>query len=212
MAYSAPFPTRLAGMYLYHDRAIIQRGWRTLRQAAKRRTLLFRAMNVCSRSRLQRVRFALHHWRLAAAECRAADARAGAGRAVLVACLAGARRRAMQPAFEAWSELVTRERDEEDDFAGREEGLLVFASALGRVGKRRDRGRKLRALSLWRLGAAQSAVSAAQGQMAVRSEMVTVGARDDVSLSLEGSEIGGVEMPCGSRVGVRVCPSRSLKR
>ncbi|CAN0328854.1 unnamed protein product, partial [Ectocarpus sp. 12 AP-2014] len=78
----------------------------------------------------------------------------------------------MRPAWESWRELVTRERGEEDDFAGREEGLLAFASVISRVGRRRDRDRRLRAFGQWRLGAARAAVTVARQQATRGDEVV----------------------------------------
>lgn len=155
-------------------RVLLQTGWHALRQATHRRTALLRAVGVCSRSRLRSLRLALHHWRIEAAEVRRAQARAHAGRAVLAACLAGARGRVMRPAWENWRELVRRERDEEDEFAGREEGLLAFAAALTRVGRRKDRARKHQALVVWRIGAARAVASVAQQQAVLRAEVAAV--------------------------------------
>lgn len=154
------------------SRALLQRGWQALHQATLRRTALLRAVAVITRSRSQSLARALYQWRLATVEARAAQARAGAGRAVLAACLAGARGRAMQPAWELWRELVAREREEEEEFAGHEEALMALASVITRVAKRRDRERKARALVVWRLGAAHSAVSMAQRRAAAGSEVV----------------------------------------
>lgn len=101
---------------------------------------------------------------------------------MLAACLSGARGRAMRPAWESWRELVEREREEEDAFAGREEGLLAFASVVTRVARRRDRDRRLRAFGVWRLGAARSAVTAARHQLARGSEAVRAVEVENVSL------------------------------
>lgn len=91
---------------------------------------------------------------------------------MLAACLAGERRRAMQPAWESWRELVARERGEEDDYAGRGEGLMAFASVVARVGRRRDRDRRVRAVRTWRLKAARLAVAVAKQQIARGTEVV----------------------------------------
>ena len=100
---------------------------------------------------------------------------------MLAACLSGARERAMRPAWESWRELVEREREEEDEFAGREEGLLAFASVVTRVAKRRDRDRRLRAFGVWRLGTARSAVTVARQQVARGSEVVKAVEVENVS-------------------------------
>lgn len=105
---------------------------------------------------------------------------------MLTACLSGARGRAMRPAWESWRELVEREREEEDEFAGREEGLMAFASVVTRVGKRRDRDRRLRAFGVWRLGAARSAVTVARQQVARGSEVVRAVEVENVSLLVFG--------------------------
>ncbi|CAN0453143.1 unnamed protein product, partial [Scytosiphon promiscuus] len=126
------------------NRALLQRGWQGLRRASERRAALLRAVGVLSRARSRHLGFGFNRWRLAANDVKIARLRAGAGRSVLAACLAGARRRAMQPAWESWRELVARERGEEDDYAGREEGLMAFASVVARVGRRRDRDRRVR--------------------------------------------------------------------
>lgn len=101
---------------------------------------------------------------------------------MLAACLAGARGRAMRPAWESWRELVARERGEEDDFAGREEGLLAFASVISRVGRRRDRDRRLRAFGQWRLGAARSAATVARQQATRGDEVVRAVEVENVSV------------------------------
>lgn len=152
-----------------------------------------RAVGSFSRARSRRLGFALNHWRLATNDTRAAQLRAGAGRSVLAACLAGARGRAMRPAWESWCELVAREREEEDDFAGREEGLLAFASVISRVGRRRDRDRRLRAFGVWRLRAARVAVTVARQQAARRSEAARAVQVENVSVPYrfgEGEEAG----------------------
>lgn len=92
----------------------------------------------------------------------------------------------MRPAWESWRELVERERGEEDDFAGREEGLMAFASVVSRVGRRRDRGQKMRALGAWRLGAARSAVTVARQQVARGSEVVRAVEVENVSCWFSG--------------------------
>ncbi|CAB1114525.1 unnamed protein product [Ectocarpus sp. CCAP 1310/34] len=154
------------------NRVLLQRGWRGLREASQRRAVLLRVVGISSRARSRRLILALNRWRLATNDARTARLRAGAGRSVLAACLAGARGRAMRPAWESWCELVTRERGEEDDFAGREEGLLAFASVISRVGRRRDRDRRLRAFEQWRLGAARTAATVARQQATRGDEVV----------------------------------------
>lgn len=163
-------------------RVLLQRGWRGLREASQRRAILLRAVGISSRARSRRLVLALNRWRLATNDARTARLRAGAGRSVLAACLAGARGRAMRPAWESWRELVARERGEEDDFAGREEGLLSFASVITRVGRRRDRDRRLRAFGLWRLGAARSAATVARQQATRGSEVVRAVEVENVSV------------------------------
>lgn len=163
-------------------RALLRRGWRRLRQASQRRAVLVRAVGVSSRARSRRLGFALCRWRTAANDNRTAELRTRAAWSVLAACRSGARARAMRPAWESWRELVEREREEEDEFAGREEGLLAFASVITRVGRRRDRDRRLRAFGVWRLGAARSAVTVARQQVARGSEVVRAVEVENVSL------------------------------
>lgn len=88
----------------------------------------------------------------------------------------------MQPAWETWSELVIRERGEEDEFAGHEEGLLSFAVLLMRMGKRADKVRERRALGVWRLRLAQSAAREAQRQVAQGSEVAKAAEVEKVKL------------------------------
>lgn len=95
----------------------------------------------------------------------------------------------MRPAWKNWRELVWREQGEEDEFAGREEGLLAFAAVLTRVGKRRDRARKHRALGVWRIGVARAAVSAAQQQAALRAGVAAVENGKKVRFLGRGAEV-----------------------
>lgn len=163
-------------------RRSLQRGWSALRQATHRRAILVRLTRLLSRSRSQFLRVALHRWRVAATEIRAAQARAQAQRSVLAASLAGARVRNVQPAFAAWSHLVARESEEEDEFADHGDGLLRFAVLLSRVGERRDRARTRRALVVWRLGAAQLAVLSAQQEAKVRGDLASAAELEKVRL------------------------------
>lgn len=102
----------------------------------------------------------------------------------------------MLPAWESWSALVARQREEEDEFAGREEGLLAFASVITRVGRRRDRDRRLRAFGVWRLRAARMAATVARQQSARRSEEARAVEVENVSV---GSCFGG-----GAEAGAHV--------
>lgn len=102
----------------------------------------------------------------------------------------------MRPAWESWRGLVAREREEEDGFAIREEGLLAFASTVMRVAKRQDGKRKRRALARWRLGATRSAAAvaaaaaaaAAAGESAARRE-----AEAEAEARSEALRVAGVE-------------------
>eukprot|EP00903_Cladosiphon_okamuranus_P010836 g10237.t1 len=171
------------------NRALLQRGWRGLRQASQRRATLVRAVGIFSRARSQRLGFAWLRWRAASNDIRTVELRMRAAWSVLAACLSGARGRAMRPAWESWRELVEMEREEEDKFAGREEGLLSFASVVTRVGKRRDRDRRLRAFGMWRLGAARSAVTVARQQVARGSEVVR-------AVEVENADLLAAQVDC----------------
>eukprot|EP00752_Nemacystus_decipiens_P016258 g14538.t1 len=171
------------------NRFLLLKGWWGLRQASRRRATLVRAVGIFSRARSQRLGFALNRWRSAATDERTAELRMRAAWSVLAACLSGARGRAMRPAWESWRELVEREREEEDEFAGREEGLLAFASVVTRVARRRDRDRRRRAFGAWRLGAARSAVTVAQQQVARGSEMVR-------AVEVENADLLAAQVDC----------------
>lgn len=93
----------------------------------------------------------------------------------------------MRPAWAAWSAYVVREKSEEDEFFDREEGLLRFASSLSRLGMRRDRARKQRALSVWRLGAARSAMVTARLEAAAGAEVARAAEGEKVRMVREGS-------------------------
>lgn len=92
----------------------------------------------------------------------------------------------MQPAWESWRELVAREREEEDDYAGREEGLMAFASVVTRVGRRRDRDRRVRAFAAWRLEAARSAVTVARQEVQRGTEVARAIEVENVSCVFHG--------------------------
>ena len=145
-------------------RARLRRGWQALHQATRRRAILVRSVTALARSRLDLLRRALYYWRVVAIEARTANARVAAGRPVLTVCFAGASRRLIQPAWESWCSAVKRER-EENEFAKQRAAWVAFAAAISRVANRKDRERQARAVIVWRLGVARSAVSSAQAQI-----------------------------------------------
>lgn len=153
------------------SRLRIQRGWNVLRFAARRKSLLARAIGNLDRSRLHLLGLSLHHWRKATAQASAIQVRVGTERALMASCMAGA----------PWSK-VANSHNEEDEIRVHDVSLLRFAALLAEAGTRLERARKRRAFTMWEVGIAKRAAITARVRAVMRTDLARAVGGEEVSL------------------------------